>query len=101
MKLFDQVAASMKYITAFPWTTITRTANQIPAWPTALKKKFPNIDFTKSIMIGDKLGDMQLGRNIGAFTVLIPSLHSENLEGHPDVDAVFRSLYEFTMEIKS
>ena len=65
------------------------------------KEKFPNIDFTKSIMIGDKLGDMQLGRNIGAFTVLIPSLHSENLEGHPDVDAVFRSLYEFTMEIKS
>jgi HAD superfamily hydrolase (TIGR01662 family) len=57
---------------------------------------FPEIDFSKSVVVGDKLSDMQLGRNIGAITVLVPSLHSENLDDHSDVDFVFGSLYDFT-----
>jgi len=60
---------------------------------------FPEIDFSKSIVVGDKLGDMQLGRNIGAITILIPSLHSENLDDHSDVDFVFSSLFDFTDEL--
>jgi histidinol-phosphate phosphatase family protein len=60
---------------------------------------FPEIEFSKSLVVGDKLGDMQLGRNIGAITVLIPSLHSHDVIDHEDVDMQFASLYDFAQRI--
>jgi histidinol-phosphate phosphatase family protein len=45
------------------------------------KKDFPEIDFSKSIMAGDTLSDMEFGRNAGMRTVFIntneESVHSE------------------------
>lgn len=35
------------------------------------QKDFPAIDFSKSIMVGDALSDMQLGRNCGMKTVFL------------------------------
>ena len=35
------------------------------------RKDFPEIDFKKSIMIGDSLSDMQMGKRVGMFTVFI------------------------------
>lgn len=35
------------------------------------KETFPEIDFSKSIMVGNTGSDMEFGRNIGAFTVYI------------------------------
>src|SRR5690606_3489455 len=32
---------------------------------------FPEIDFAKSIIVGDSISDMQFGRNAGMFTVLV------------------------------
>ncbi len=35
------------------------------------KKRFPAIDFSKSIMVGDAESDMAFGKNVGMFTVLV------------------------------
>lgn len=35
------------------------------------KKRFPEIDFSKSIMVGDAESDMAFGKNAGMFTVLV------------------------------
>jgi len=35
------------------------------------KNKFPEIDFSKSIMVGDTESDMAFGKNVGMFTVLV------------------------------
>ncbi len=35
------------------------------------KKMFPEIDFSKSIMVGDAESDMAFGKNAGMFTVLV------------------------------
>lgn len=51
-----------------------------------------NIDITKSYMIGDKMLDIEAGKNIGVKTALIPEPHSreeflsqkQELEYHPD-----------------
>ena len=60
----------------------------------ALKAKadFPDIDFTKTIMIGDKLIDMELGRNIGTYTILIDHAKPASPSDHPDIDWVCPSL---------
>jgi histidinol-phosphate phosphatase family protein len=39
--------------------------------PLQAQQKFPNINFNKSIMVGDSLSDMQMGRNIGAINIWV------------------------------
>jgi histidinol-phosphate phosphatase family protein len=56
------------------------------------KKEFPQIDFSASIMVGNTLGDMQFGRNIGAKTIFIPSTKPMPELPHPLIDAVFSGL---------
>ena len=64
------------------------------------REKYPEIDFSKSIMIGDKSADMQWGKNIGALTVWV---NSETYEGTLDpglVDLTCSSLAEFAHLLK-
>jgi len=42
------------------------------------KEDFPEIDFSKSIMIGDSISDMQFAENAGMFAVFIGSGNSDN-----------------------
>ena len=67
-----------------------------PGMAKRANEMFPEIDLSRSIVVGDKLSDMQMGRSIGAITILIPSLHSEDLHSHDDVDFSFSSLFAFT-----
>ncbi len=66
-----------------------------PGMPLEAAHMYPEIDFSRSIMVGDKMSDMQLGRNIGAYTVLITSAQNGDLRDYPDVDLRFNSLFEF------
>jgi D-glycero-alpha-D-manno-heptose 1-phosphate guanylyltransferase len=59
------------------------------------KKDFPGIDFTKSIMAGNKPSDMRFGRAAGMFTVFIASTNPEVPFPHPDIDLRFDSLQQF------
>ena len=47
------------------------------------KKKFPEIDFSKSIMVGDTDSDIQFGMNLGMYTVAVIS--EEKLTKSPDL----------------
>jgi len=62
------------------------------------KKDFPEIDFSKSIMIGDSLSDMEFGKKLGMLTILI----SENLKHNStmdNVDFVLKDLLSVYYEI--
>jgi histidinol-phosphate phosphatase family protein len=54
------------------------------------KEDFPEIDFKKSIMVGDSLSDIEFGNNIGMISFLIGN--------NPSSD--FYSLYDFAKKIK-
>ena len=58
------------------------------------KNDFPNIDFAKSIMIGNKLSDMQFGRNAGLYTIYLATTNPEVTMPHPEVDMRFDTLME-------
>jgi D-glycero-alpha-D-manno-heptose 1-phosphate guanylyltransferase len=53
------------------------------------------VDLSKAIMVGNKLSDMQFGRNAGMFTVYLRTTHLEQSFPHPDIDLCFDSLEEF------
>jgi D-glycero-D-manno-heptose 1,7-bisphosphate phosphatase len=57
------------------------------------KADFPTIDFNRSIMVGNTLSDMRFGKNLGMFTIFIPSTHPEITTSHPDVDLVLDGLH--------
>ena len=61
----------------------------------AAKNDFPQIDFTKSIIVGDSMSDMAFGRNAGMKTVFI----SEEPKQDATIDFNFKSLIEFTLNL--
>jgi histidinol-phosphate phosphatase family protein len=46
------------------------------------RRQFPDINFSKSVMIGDTDGDIRFGMNLGMITVLVDS--DEKVVGQPD-----------------
>lgn len=58
------------------------------------KKDFPEIDFTKSIMVGDSATDMQFGKAVGMVTVFIGDAAKLNDADKQVVDYFCESLSE-------
>ena len=57
------------------------------------KKEFPEIDFAKSIMIGNTISDMEFGRNLGiTINIFLPTTHPQLGVTHPMIDLVFPDL---------
>jgi len=71
--------------------------NRKPNHGMALQAKadFDHIDFSKSIMVGNKLSDMGFGRNAGMPTVFLATTNPETEFPHPSIDLRFNSLLDF------
>ncbi len=65
------------------------------------KKDFPEIDFSQAVMVGNTLGDMQFGRNLGMKTVFIPSTLPDIHLPHPLIDQRCNSLLDFARSLPS
>jgi D-glycero-alpha-D-manno-heptose 1-phosphate guanylyltransferase len=59
------------------------------------KSDHPDIDISRSLMIGNKLSDMRFGRNAGVYTVFIASTNPETPFPHPDIDLRFETIADF------
>nr|MBC8488838.1 HAD hydrolase-like protein [Bacteroidota bacterium] len=63
------------------------------------KIDFSDIEFEKSIMVGDTITDMQFGKNAGMKTVFI-SQDEELLKENPElIDFVFPDLKSFALAV--
>ncbi|WP_232539154.1 D-glycero-alpha-D-manno-heptose-1,7-bisphosphate 7-phosphatase [Chitinophaga tropicalis] len=61
---------------------------------------FPQIDFSRSVMVGNTLSDMKFGKSQGMTTVFIPSTLPELPFPHPLMDYRCDSLLEFSRIIQ-
>lgn len=59
------------------------------------KHDFPEINFSRSVMIGNTLSDMRFGKSCGMYTVFILSMKPVPALPHTDIDQVEPSLYRF------
>lgn len=59
------------------------------------KAKYPEIDFSKSVMIGNTLSDMEFGRNLGALTVFVATTRPEVSKDDNRIDLYVDTLYQF------
>ena len=58
-------------------------------------KQFPEVDITKTIMVGNTMSDMKFGRNLGAYTVFLPTTRPEVDVNDNNIDAVYPTLLDF------
>lgn len=72
-----------------------------PGMALQAKADFAEIDFAKSIMVGNKPSDMLFGRNAGTKTVFLATTNPETAFPHPAIDFRFNSLLEFAENIKN
>ena len=63
------------------------------------KQDFPEVDFSRSVMVGNTLGDMQFGRNIGAITIFLPTTRPASEHTDERIDAVYPSLLHFAQAL--
>jgi D-glycero-alpha-D-manno-heptose 1-phosphate guanylyltransferase len=63
------------------------------------KSDFPEIDLSKSIMVGNKPSDMRFGRSAGMFTVYVATTNPDQPFPHKDIDLRFDSLYDFALTL--
>ena len=56
---------------------------------------FPQIDVTKTIMVDNKLSDMQFARNAGVASVFAATTNPETAFPHPFINMRFNTLLEF------
>lgn len=60
-----------------------------------LATNFPEIDFKRSIVVGDSVSDMEFAKRIGALSVLVADERIETNVAQKLADVVVGSLHEF------
>jgi histidinol-phosphate phosphatase family protein len=63
------------------------------------KDKFPSIDFAKSITVGNRMSDMEFGRNAGMHTVYLATTHPEAPFPDTKIDDRYDHLLQFAESI--
>lgn len=64
------------------------------------KSDFPRIDFKRSIMLGDSVSDMELGRRLGMINILIVNNIQNTIINKNLYDFTYPDLFSFSEEIK-
>lgn len=67
----------------------------LPGMALKAKKDFPEIDFRRSIMVGDSLSDMRFGKSVKMITVFIGTDRKVVADNHTLIDYTFESLFDF------
>jgi histidinol-phosphate phosphatase family protein len=62
---------------------------------------FPEINLTRSVMVGNNISDMGFGRNAGMFTVFLSTTNPGMIFPHEWVDLHYADLSEFARALKS
>jgi histidinol-phosphate phosphatase family protein len=63
------------------------------------QKDFPDIEFGKSVMVGNNLSDMQFGKSMGMKTVFLYTTQSEISLPHKLIDEQYDSLQSWSLQM--
>jgi D-glycero-alpha-D-manno-heptose 1-phosphate guanylyltransferase len=61
---------------------------------------FPQIDLSRTVMVGNKPSDMRFGRAAGVYTVFVTTTNPDQAFPHPDIDMLFPNLPAFAKALQ-
>ena len=64
------------------------------------KEDFPQIDFKRSIIVGNSLSDMEFGKRVAMHTVFLTTKHTPHQLPHDLIDEQYPSLLAWAKTIK-
>jgi D-glycero-D-manno-heptose 1,7-bisphosphate phosphatase len=67
-----------------------------PGMALEARRDFPAIDFSKTLIVGNSISDMQFGRNAGIKTVFVKTTIPDIELPNQDIDLAFLNLEDFT-----
>jgi histidinol-phosphate phosphatase family protein len=70
-----------------------------PGMALAARADFPAIDFSRALMVGNNISDMEFGKNAGMYTIFLTTTRPDQSLPHPDIDLAFNSLYDFAKHL--
>lgn len=65
------------------------------------QKDFPEINFNESIMIGNSKSDIQFGKNLGMYSILVGNKYPTDDEIYEFADANYMNLYQFALYLQN
>lgn len=60
-----------------------------------VKEEYPDVDFNESIMVGNSKSDIEFGKKLGMYSVLVGNKYPEKNKIYKMVDAYCENLYKF------
>lgn len=63
------------------------------------KEDFPEIDFRRSVIVGNSISDMEFGKRLAMYTVFLTTKHAPYTLPHDLIDEQFDSLKAWTLSI--
>lgn len=64
------------------------------------KRDYPDIDFSRSIMVGNSRSDMEFAHKLGIYSVLVGDKYNKEDKIYKTVDAHYENLYSFVSKLK-
>ena len=71
-----------------------------PGMAIQAKKDYPSIDFSRSLVVGNNISDMEFGRNAGMHTVFVKTTHPDIELPDPVIDLSFSDLAGFAKALQ-
>jgi histidinol-phosphate phosphatase family protein len=71
-----------------------------PGMAHAAQQDLPGIDFSRSVMVGNNISDMEFGRNAGMYTVFLKTTSPDQPLPHVAIDLAFNSLSDFAKHLQ-
>jgi histidinol-phosphate phosphatase family protein len=72
-----------------------------PGMALKARQQFPDIEFSKSIMIGNNISDMEFGRNAGMYTVFLKTTQPDLSLPQPSIDLDYNGLLNFAEAVNN
>jgi histidinol phosphatase-like enzyme len=66
-----------------------------------VQRDFPAVDFSCSTMVGNSKSDMEFGRKLGMFTVLLGDKYPKYDEIFDNISAYHSNLYQFSLSLQT
>lgn len=62
-----------------------------------IQRDYPEVDFARSIMVGNSKSDIEFGNKLGMFTILVGDKYKKGTKIYETVNAYYENLYKFAV----
>lgn len=66
-----------------------------------VKRDFPEVDFSQSIMVGNSSSDIEFGNKLGMYTVLVGDKYPNGHKIYKNINAYFENLSKFAISLSN